>query len=123
MDNKNNFQSIGVIIYYPRFLWTTNHLIEQIFECLINTKEKDGITRKYEKRAKWLLRRFNLYVPPPEFIIYRNDFSKRVYQELVRLQKESPKGLNYVITSALESLFECIEEKDELVFNRDYFLL
>ena len=120
---NNNFESIGAIICYPRFLWTTNCLIEQISYKLINTTEKDGITRKYVKRAKWFLRRINIYDPPPEFIIYRNDLSKRVYQELVRLKKESPQHLNYVITSSLECLFECIEEKDELVFNKDYFLL
>src|SRR5829696_7895923 len=123
-NNNNNFQSKGAIIYYPRFEWTTNHLIDQIFIYLIKTREEnDGITRRYEKRAKWYLRRVNLWNPPPEFIIYRKDFSKQIYQELVRLQKESPKTLNYVITTALEMLFESIEEIDEPVFNGEYYLL
>lgn len=122
-DLNNKFELIGAIVCYPKFVWTINYLIEQVFLSLIKVREKDGITRQYDKRAKWILRRINLWDPPPEFIIYRKDFSKRVYQELLKLQRESPKSLNYVITSALELLFETIEEKDEHVFNGDYYLL
>ncbi len=90
---------------------------------MIKAREKDGITRRYEKRAKWFLRKINVWDPPSLFIIYRKDFSKRVYQESLKLHRESPETLNYVITSALEYLVESIQETDEPVFNGDYYLL
>ena len=95
--NNNNFELTGAIIYHPKFEWTTNYLIEQVFLCLIKAREKDGITRKYEKRLRWLIRRFNIWNPPPDVIIYRKDLSKRVYNKLVHLQREFPRnsGLCY----------------------------
>jgi hypothetical protein len=121
-ENNNNFELTGAIICHPKFVWTTNYLIEQVFLSLIKAREKDGIIRRYEKRAKWFLRRINVLDSPPVFIIYRKDFSIRVYQELLKLHRESPKTLNYVITSALEYLFESIQEIDEPFFNGDYYL-
>jgi hypothetical protein len=121
---NNSFELTGSIIYYPKFEWTTNYLIDQVFLCLIKTREKDnGVIRRYEKRARWFLRQINTWDLPPEFIIYRKDFSKRVYQEFVKLQRRSSKILDYIITSALESLFESIEETDEPIFNGNYYLL
>ena len=103
-ENNNNFELTGAIIYHPKYEWTTNYLIEQVFLSIIKAREKNRITRRYDKRAKWFLRRINVWDPPPVFIIYRKDFSKRVYKELIKLHRESPKKLIYVITSALEYL-------------------
>lgn len=114
---------MNCLINYPDFQWSLVYLIEQLFLCLIKAKEKDGITRKYEKRARWFLRRVNLSKPQSKFIIYRKDLTREVYGELVKLQKASPQTLNYVITRALEMIFECIEEADESIFNGNYYLL
>jgi hypothetical protein len=122
-DLTNKFELNGAIVCYPKFVWTTNYFIEQVYLCMIKARDKDGITRRYEKRAKWFLRRINLWDSSPEFIIYRKDFSKRVYQELIKYKRESPITLNYVITSALEDLFESIQETDEPVFDGDYYLM
>lgn len=124
VNNNKKFELTGAIICYPKSEWITSTLIEQVFLCLINSRDnKDGITRKYEKIARWFLRRVNLWEPAPEFIIYKKDLSKRVWQELARLQKDSPNTLDYVMKSALEMIFECIEEKDEPIFNGRYYLL
>ena len=77
---------IGTIINYPKFEMNINYLIEQIYLTLISALQNDGITRKYEARARWLIRRFNLWVPPPIFIIYRRDFPKEIWKEIVTLQ-------------------------------------
>lgn len=121
---NNNFESIGAIICYPRFLWTTNRLIEEIYLCLIKTTEGDGITRKYEKQVKWFLRRIHLWKPPPEFIIYRKDLSKQIRMELLKLvQNKSSKTLDNVITAAVDMLFESINEINEPIFNGDNYFL
>src|SRR5215207_1772050 len=114
---------MNCLVYYPEYHWSTNYLTEQMFLCLIKAKEADGITRKYEKRIRWLIRRYNIWIPSPVVIIYRNDLSKRVYKELVKLKEESPTTLDYVITRALEMVSECIEETEEPIFNGDHYLL
>src|SRR5215208_6160448 len=101
---------MNCLINYPEFL------------CLIKTTEKDGITRRYENRIRWLIRRFNIWNPPPEVIIYKKDLSQRVRKELVKLMKESPETLDYVIIRALEMILECITEAEEPIFNNDYYL-
>ena len=114
---------IGTIINYPNFEMNISYLIEQIFIVLISVLQDDGITRKYEARARWLIRRFNLWLPPPVFIIYRRDFPKEIWREITALQKKCPKTLDYVITRALEMIFDCLEESEESIFNRNYYLL
>ena len=114
---------LGTIINYPKMEMNINYLIEQIYLILISVLQKDGITRKYEARARWLIRRFNIWIPPPMFIIYRRDFPKEIWREIVALQKKSPKTLDYVITRALEMIFDCLEETEEIIFNRTYYLL
>ena len=56
-------------------------VIEQIYLVLISVFQDDGITRKYEARARWLIRRFSTWFPPPVFIIYRRDFPKEIWKE------------------------------------------
>ena len=115
---------MNCLLYYPEYQWSTNYTIEQTFLCLIKIKEKDSITCKYEKRLRWLMRRFNIWAASqPIVIIYRKDLSKRIYKELVKLKEESPTTLDYIITRTLEMVFECIEEADEPVFNGEYYLL
>ena len=115
-------EQICSIINYPKIEWTINSFIEQIYLVLISVLQNDGITRKYETRARWLIRRINVWKPPPVFIIYRNDFPKNIWIKIIELQKQSPKILDYVITRALEMIFECIEETEESIFNGNYYL-
>jgi hypothetical protein len=116
-------EQIGTIVNYPRLEWTINYLIEQIYLALISVLQNDGITRKYETRARWLIRRINLWKSSPVFIIYRRDFPKEIWREITALQKKYPKTLDYVITRALDMIFDCLEESEESIFNRNYYLL
>ena len=120
---KTTLTRIGTIINYPNLEMNISYLIEQIFIVLISVLQDDGITRKYEAKARWLIRRFNLCLPPPVFIIYRRDFPKEIWREITALQKKYPKTLDYVITRALEMIFDCLEESEESIFNRNYYLL
>ena len=120
---KTTLTRIGTIINYPNLEMNISYLIEQIFIVLISVLQDDGITRKYETRARWLIRRFILWKPPPVFIIYRRDFPKDIWIKIVSLYEKSPKTLDYVITRALEMIFDCIEETEEPIFNRNYYLL
>lgn len=113
---------MGYILNCPEEVWSTNYLVEQIYITLISTVEKDGITPKYQKRARWLLRRFALWDPPPEFLVYRRDLSYRILKELSSLRKSSPKALDYVMTRAIEMIFEGITEQDEEIFNYNHYL-
>lgn len=115
-------EEICTIINYPKFEWTINYLIEQIYLVLISVLQNDGITGKYETRARWLIRRINLWKPSPVFIIYRKDFPKNIWRKIILLQKQSSQTLDYVITRALDMIFECIEETEEPVFNGNYYL-
>lgn len=115
-------EEICTIINYPKFEWTINYLIEQIYLVLISVLQNDGITRKYETRARWLIRRINLWKPSPVFIIYRKDFPKNIWRQIILLQKQSSQTLDYVITRALDMICECIEETEEPVFNGNYYL-
>jgi hypothetical protein len=116
-------EQICAIINYPKLEWTINSFIEQIYLVLISVLQNDGITRKYESRARWLIRRINVWKPPPVFIIYRKDFPKNIWVEIVTLQKESSKALACVIKRAIEMIFDCIDEGEEPIFNREYYLL
>jgi hypothetical protein len=113
---------MNCIINYPDPIWSTNNLTEQIYISLISKSESYGINLKYEKRARWLLRRFCLYDPPPEFIVYRKDLPDLIRAKLSSLLKESPKTLDFVMTRAIEMIFEGITEQDEEVFNYKHYL-
>ena len=52
-------EQMSTIINYPKLEWTKNYLIEHIYIVLISILQNDGITRKYETRARWLIRRIN----------------------------------------------------------------
>ena len=119
---ETNLEQICTIINYPKVEWTINYLIERIYLILISVLQNDGITRKYETRARWLIRRINLWKPSPVFIIYRKDFPKNIWIKIIALQKQSPKILDYIIIRVLEMIFECIEETEEPVFNGNYYL-
>jgi hypothetical protein len=116
-------EQICSIINYPKIEWSINYFIEQIYLVLISVLQNDGITRKYETRARWLIRRINLWKPPPVFIIYRRDFPKNIWIKIVTLQKKSPTAVDYVIKRAIEMIFDCLDEVEESIFNRDYYLL
>ena len=114
---------IAAITYFPKYAWTISYLIEQIYMDLISTISiNDGVTLRYEKRAKWLIRRISIYRPPPEFIIYRKDLSKRILEELERLLISSPETLDYVVKRAIEMIFMGLDEVEEPIFNNRYYL-
>jgi hypothetical protein len=114
---------IGTIINYPRFIWNSNNLIEQIYIDLISAKEKDGITRKYEKRAKWLIRRIRLFELSLPFIIYKMDLSYQVKKELAEIGKANYKYMKSLVNRAIEMIFEGLDETNEPIFNNRHYLL
>jgi hypothetical protein len=114
---------IAAITYFPKYTWTTSYTIEQVHIELISTIcVNDGITLRYEKRAKWLIRRISIWRPPPDFIIYRKDLSKRVLAELQYILKFSPETVDYIMKKAIEMIFMGLAETEEPVFNREYYL-
>ena len=116
-------EQICTIINYPKFEWSTNYIIEQTYLDLISATASDGITRIYEQQAKWFNRRAPIWKPAPVFVVFRKHLSKRVKQELAKLQKISPKTLDYVMRRSIEMLFEGITRQDEeLFYSRNYFL-
>jgi hypothetical protein len=116
-------EQICTIINYPKIEWSLNYLIEQNYLDLISATAYDGITRIYEQQAKWFIRRAQIWKPPPVFVVFRKHLSKRVKQELAKLQKTSYKILNDVMRRSIEMLFEGIIEQDEEIFySRNYFL-
>jgi hypothetical protein len=116
-------EQICAIINYPKLEWSTNYLIEQTYLDLISATSYDSITRIYEQQVKWYSRRAPTWKPPPVFVVFRKHLSKRVKQELAKLQKISPKTLDYVMRRSIEMLFEGITEQDEEIFyTRNYFL-
>ena len=120
---KKSLERIGTLINFPKFEWSINYLIEQNYLDLISATAYDGITRIYEQQAKWYIRRTQIWKPSPVFVVCRKHLSKRVKQELVKLQKFSPKTLDDVMKRSIEMIFEGITEQDEEIFNaRNYFL-
>ena len=116
-------EQIGTIINYPKIEWSTNYIIEQTYLDLISATASDSITRIYEQQVKWYSRRAPIWNPPPVFVVFRKHLSKRVKQELAKLQKTSPKTLDYVMRRSIEMLFEGITKQDEEIFySRNYFL-
>ena len=116
-------EQIGTIINYPKIEWSTNYIIEQTYLDLISATTYDSITRIYEQQVKWYIRRAPIWNPPPVFVIFRKHLSKRVKQELAKLQKTSPKTLDYVMRRSIEMIFEGITKQDEEIFySRNYFL-
>ncbi len=116
-------EQICTIINYPKIEWSLNYIIEQNYLDLISATAYDGITRIYEQQAKWFIRRASIWKPPPVFVVFRKHLSKRVKQELAKLQKTSPETLDYVMRRSIEMLFEGITKQDEEIFySRNYFL-
>ena len=74
-------------------------------------------------RRNGLIVRAPIWKPAPVFVVFRKHLSKRVKQELAKLQKISPKTLDYVMRRSIEMLFEGITKQDEEIFySRNYFL-
>ena len=116
-------EQIGTIINYPKIEWSPNYLIEQNYLDLISATAYDGITRIYEQQAKWFNRRALIWKPSPVFVVFRKHLSKRVKQELAKLQNISSKTLDYVMRRSIEMIFEGITQQDEDIFySRNYFL-
>jgi hypothetical protein len=116
-------EQIGTIINFPEIEWSTNYIIEQTYLDLISATAYDSITRIYEQQVKWYIRRAPIWNPPPVFIVFRKHLSKRVKQELAKLQKTWPKTLDYVMRRSIEMLFEGITIQDEEIFySQNYFL-
>ena len=120
---KPILEQIGTIINFPKIEWSINYIIEQTYLDLICATASDGITRIYEQQAKWFNRRAPIWKPAPVFVVFRKHLSKRVKQELAKLQKTWPKTLDYVMTRSIEMLFEGItKQAEEIFYSRNYFL-
>ena len=116
-------EQIGTIINFPKIEWSTNYIIEQTYLDLISATAYDGITRIYEQQVKWYSRRALIWKPPPVFVVFTKHLSKRVKQELAKIQKISPETLDYVMRRSIEMIFEGIIQQDEEIFySRNYFL-
>lgn len=114
---------MNCIINCPYFFWSTRYLTEQIYIELISSKEEDGITLKYQKRAKWLLRRipvFNVQLP---FIIYKKDLSERTKKELIEIAQIDFNFMKNLVKRSIEMIFESLDEVEEPLFNNRHFLL
>jgi|SRR5215831_6686871 len=71
------------------------------------------ITRKYYDRAEFVLYRINIWDPstPPVFIINCSDLTKALQNELERLKESEPRLFDRVVTDAIQSLMEGINER------------
>jgi hypothetical protein len=120
--NQINF---GAIINYPldKNEWTLNKIIDELYMQLISTIDKDGITLKYENQARYLIRRIPILKPIPTFMIYLNDLSVKLKEQLKKLAKIDPKFLDKIMRRTIEIIFNDIEETHEDYFNKKYFWL
>ena len=95
--------------------WTTECLIDELAFCLSSVasyviKEDTNhihITHKYSDQAEWMSHRINVWKPTPEFVINVSDLTTRLKKELKEISS-TPDTLNYVITQAVDRLFEAV---------------
>ena len=110
-NNKDLTFQQSPLSTYPSFYWSTSYLIEQIYIELISAKEDDGITLKYEKRAKWLSRRIPLFDTSLPFIVYKKDLSKSVKKELCQIGETDYEYMKSLVKNAIEMIFMGLDEE------------
>jgi hypothetical protein len=74
---------------------------------------EDHLTCKYYERAEFVLARINIWDPsrPPVFIINTSDLSLRLRNELDILKETSPKQFDKLVTEAVQTLMEGINQR------------
>jgi hypothetical protein len=99
-------------IEIPRFAWTTQKLIDELFLHLLRIQEivtndtGDQISvKKYYRRAAELERWIPIARPPPEYIIDKTDLNDRLKNELLD-EITSNEARQYVLKEAVGRIFE-----------------
>jgi hypothetical protein len=86
-------------------VWTLEALIDELSLHLMKIECQDEMnrcTRKYERRAGFLIYRIPVYIPTPVVVVNISDLSTRLKHELESLDD---KNLNYAMKEALGRLF------------------
>jgi hypothetical protein len=68
---------------------------------------------KYYEQAEFILYRINTWNPktPPVFIINTSDLTKKLQKELEQLQKSDSIGFDKLVTEAVQSLLESVNQR------------
>ena len=72
------------------------------------------ITHKYYDRAEFVLYRINIWdpsAPPPIFVINCSDIPPALQKELEQLKESDPRLFDRVVTDAIQSLMEGINDR------------
>jgi hypothetical protein len=72
-----------------------------------------GLNQKYYDRAEFVLYRINIWNPftPPVFIVNTSDLTKSLLYELEQIKLHSPEEFDRVVTEAIQTLMEGINER------------
>jgi len=109
-------------------LWTTAAIEDELtfqlssaisFEIDANT-QVIHITHKYYDQAAFILRRINLYRPPPDFVIYLSDITPKLRSHLGQLNESSPIMFHRVVTDSVQNILENINQRYYHVSNIAY---
>lgn len=101
-------------------LWTITYTRDELIfqlsssnEYAIDKTKQIHITHKYIDRAEFVLYRINIWDPskPPIFIINCSDITLTLQKELEQLKKTDPQLFDRVVTDAIQSLMEGINER------------
>lgn len=98
-------------IEIPRFAWTTQKLIDELFlhlarvsEIVVNDSGDKITVRKYYRRATEVGRWIPIARPPPEYVIDRSDLDERIRQDLDEITSNDAR--QYVLKEAVGQIFE-----------------
>ena len=78
------------------------------------------ITHKYYDQADFVLHRINVYKPPAVFIVNLSDITPKLRSELWQLYEDSPETFDRIVTDAVQSILESINERYYHVSNIAY---
>jgi hypothetical protein len=78
------------------------------------------IAHKYYYRADFVLRRINLYDPSSVFIIDLSDITPKLQRNLEQLYKSCPNTFDRLVTEAVQSILENINQRYYHVSNIAY---
>jgi hypothetical protein len=78
------------------------------------------ITHRYYNRADLVLYRINVYEPPPDFIINLSDISPKLRSQLEQVYKSSRDAFDRLVTEAVQSILESINQRYYHVSNITY---
>ena len=109
-------------------VWTTAAVKDELtFQlssaCSFKDDEKTRvihITHKYYDRTDFVLYRINVYKPPPDFIINLSDITAKLQSQLEQVYKSSPKMFDRLVTEAVQSILESINQRYYHVSNIAY---